>query len=219
MNSIGDRIKEVRKAKGLNQKAFAKLIGLKSAIAISRYERNLRKHNISILVNIAQKCNISLDWLIRGLGDMHKKDGPISLELRKTHDVKIPSDIPLRPVPLINSVPAGYPEKSIDDHVVDYIYIPAEMKDPKAFALMISGDSMNPILNDGDIVVISPSSRIRPNDIGAFRINEDVVLKRLHKEDRKIYLISENKKYGPIILKDGDVVEQIGRAVYQLKKL
>lgn len=219
IKTTGDRIKELRKAKGLTQEAFAKLVGLKTAINISRYENNKRKHNISILVNIAQRCNISLDWLITGIGDMNKQGGMIGLEVERKLKTKIPTKIPLRPIPVLNSIPAGYPETPIDDCIMDWVLIPVEFKDPKAFALIVTGESMSPKINDGDIVIISPNIRTYSGQIGAFRINGDVTIKKYLKKKGMNYLIPENDEYPPIICKGDDELIDIGRVVYQLKKL
>lgn len=219
METVGNRIKKIRKEKALNQKDFAKLVGLKNAIDISRYERNKTKPVLTILVNIAQRCNISLNWLITGMGDMFKQGGAFKLTIEKKIKQTIPSKIPLRPIPVLNTIPAGFPETSVDDYVIDWVLIPAEFKDPKAFALIIEGNSMAPRINDKDIVVISPNTKVSSGQIGAFRINSEVTIKKFLVEDDKTYLLSENSKYPPIILKEDDELISIGRAVYQLKKL
>lgn len=219
MKTVGERIKIVRKTKGLNQLGFAKLIGLKNAIDVSRLEQNQRKHTSTILVNISKKCNISLDWLMTGEGGMYK--GCKFSEPRAVYKIEenIPGKILVRPVPILNTVPAGFPETPIDDNIIDLVLIPMDLKDPKAFALIISGKSMYPKLDDGEIVVISPKTRVTSGQIGAFRINNDVTIKKLLIKDGKTYLISENTDHPPIILKDGEELEAIGLAVYQVKKI
>ena len=171
-----------------------------------------------ILVNIAQKFNISLDWIITGEGDMYKQGGDFKLTIEKKIEQTIPLKILLRPVPVLNTIPAGFPETPVDDYVIDWVLIPAEFTDLKAFALIIDGDSMAPRINNKDIVVISPNTKIFSGQIGVFRINDEVTIRKFLIEEGKTYLVSENSKYAPIILKEGDELIAIGRAVYQLKK-
>ena len=45
----------------------------------------------------------------------------------------------------------------------DEVSLP-DIADPNAYALEISGDSMDPVFRDGDIVVVSPSAPIRRGD-------------------------------------------------------
>ena len=227
MDTVGDRIKIIRKMKRLNQKAFARLIDLKNAIDVSRLEKNQRKHTSTILVNISKKCNISLDWLLLGIGDMYKKGGPyeIQQQVKKQYSwakkTKQMQDriIPVRPVPILNTVPAGFPETPIDDFIIDWVLIPMELKDPKAFALVVTGKSMYPKIDDGEIIIISPQTKVSSGQIGAFRINGDVTIKKLLVKEEATYLIAENDEYPPIVLKEGDELTAIGRAVYQVKKI
>ena len=67
-----------------------------------------------------------------------------------------------RPVPVINSVAAGYPRDFTDldypPHIADeYVRCP-EVADAQAFAARVIGDSMAPKYREGDIVVFSPNT-------------------------------------------------------------
>ena len=219
METVGNRIKQVRRLKGLKQKEFAKLIGLNNIVSLSRYENNATKQNISIMINISKKCNISLDWLITGEGEMYKGRKFSDARTEYKIEEKIIGKIPVRPVPVLNTVPAGFPETPIEDYIIDWVLIPIDLKDPKAFALIVYGKSMYPKIDDGEIVIISPKTKVASGQIGAFRVNNDVTIKRLLVKDGKTYLMSENTDHPPIILKGGDELEVIGRAVYQVKKI
>ena len=59
-------------------------------------------------------------------------------------------------VPLLGKIPAGMPFEAIEDeYTVDFEEVPADWikGDKQYFALKITGDSMAPAYNDGDIVV------------------------------------------------------------------
>jgi transcriptional regulator with XRE-family HTH domain len=62
---IGKRIKAVRKANGLTQEAFAGMIGT-SLTHVGKIEAGMRMASIDLLVEMAVKCNVTLDYLILG---------------------------------------------------------------------------------------------------------------------------------------------------------
>lgn len=69
-----------------------------------------------------------------------------------------------------------------------------EIGDPHAYALEISGDSMEPVLRDGDTVVVSPAAPIRRGDrVVARTIEGEVMAKQLARRSaRRIELKSLN---------------------------
>lgn len=66
-NKISSRIKELRTSLGMTQTTFAESIGT-SQNALSGYENSDRIPSYDILISIATKYNVSLDWLC-GLSD------------------------------------------------------------------------------------------------------------------------------------------------------
>ncbi len=72
-----------------------------------------------------------------------------------------------------------------------------EIGDPNAYALEIHGDSMEPVLRDGDTVVVSPSAPTRRGDRVVARTNEgEVMAKQLARRSaRRIELKSLNPEH------------------------
>ena len=67
----------------------------------------------------------------------------------------------------------------------DEVSLP-EIGDPHAYALEISGDSMEPVFRDGDMVVISPAAPIRRGDRVALRTaGGEVMAKQLARRSAK----------------------------------
>ena len=105
---------------------------------------------------------------------------------------------PPRRIPLLGLAQAGG-EGFFDDAGFpvgggwDEMSLP-EIGDPHAYALEISGDSMEPVLRDGDTVVVSPSAPIRRGDRVVARTNEgEVMAKQLARRSaRRIELKSLN---------------------------
>ena len=97
---------------------------------------------------------------------------------------------PPRRIPLLGFAQAGG-EGFFDDAGFpvgggwDEMSLP-EIGDPNAYALEISGDSMEPVLRDGDMVVVSPSAPIRRGDrVVAKTVGGEVMAKQLARRSAK----------------------------------
>jgi len=103
-----------------------------------------------------------------------------------------------RRVPLIGLAQAGG-EGFFDDGGYpvgggwDEVSLP-EIADPNAYALEISGESMEPVYRDGDMVIVSPSAPIRRGDRVVVRTNRgEVMAKQLARRSaRRVELKSLN---------------------------
>jgi phage repressor protein C with HTH and peptisase S24 domain len=96
----------------------------------------------------------------------------------------------------------------------DEIPFPA-VDDEHAYALEISGDSMQPLYRDGDIIVVSPSSPVRRGDRVVVKTREgEVMAKELKRKTAKtLELKSINAEHGERVLAISDVL-WIGRIVW-----
>lgn len=78
----------------------------------------------------------------------------------------------------------------------DELLFPA-VGDDNAYALEISGDSMEPVYRDGDTVIVSPAAQIRRGDRVVVRLrNSEVMAKQLVRESAtRIELLSINRAH------------------------
>jgi len=70
---FGERIKTLRISLGKSQKEFAEFIGIPQP-SMSAYENGKNNPTIEVLVNIADKCNVSVDWLCGRQADVSLSD-------------------------------------------------------------------------------------------------------------------------------------------------
>jgi phage repressor protein C with HTH and peptisase S24 domain len=106
-----------------------------------------------------------------------------------------------RRIPLIGLAQAGS-EGYFDDGGYpvgggwDEIALP-EVGDPNAYALEISGDSMEPVFRDGDIVIVAPGAPVRRGDRVVVRTQRgEVMAKELKRQSaRRIELRSLNPQH------------------------
>ena len=61
-NILGEQLKRIRVKKDLSQKELAELLGVTPA-SLSAYETGKKNPSLNVLIDIAKKCNVSLDWL------------------------------------------------------------------------------------------------------------------------------------------------------------
>lgn len=78
--SIGNRIKESRKAKRLSQPELSNLCGWESQTRISNYERDFRTPNLQDLERIADALEVNLNWLATGQGKRERADYTLSAD-------------------------------------------------------------------------------------------------------------------------------------------
>jgi phage repressor protein C with HTH and peptisase S24 domain len=97
---------------------------------------------------------------------------------------------------------AGYPIGQGWDEVLF-----PRINDEHAYALEISGDSMEPVYRDGDIIVVSPEASLRRGDRVVVKTCEgEVMAKQLVRQSaRKVELMSLNREHEDRVLDTGDV--------------
>jgi len=87
---------------------------------------------------------------------------------------------------------AGYPVGNGWDEIVF-----PDINDPHVFALEVSGNSMEPVYREGDVIVVSPAAQIRRGDRVVLKTREDEVMaKQLTRQTaHKIDLQSLNPRH------------------------
>ena len=92
------------------------------------------------------------------------------------------------------------------------------------FGLQIHGDSMEPNMCEGDIVIVRQQDDAESGDIVIAMVNgNDATCKRLTKYAGGIALISNNPKYDPMMFSNEDIISKpvriIGKVVELRRKL
>ena len=87
---------------------------------------------------------------------------------------------------------AGYPVGSGWDEIVF-----PDISDPHVFALEVSGNSMEPVYREGDVIIVSPAAQIRRGDRVVLKTRDDEVMaKQLTRQTaHKIDLQSLNPRH------------------------
>lgn len=78
----------------------------------------------------------------------------------------------------------------------------------------VAGDSMEPLIEDNDLLFIKITSQLNINDIGIFQVNGKNFVKKLKRDyDGSWYLQSLNNSYEEIHLSEDDDIRTIGEVV------
>lgn len=205
-NSLGSRIRRLWQDSGLRQDDFAQQVGI-SVSTLLNYMRDDRRPDSDVLAQLAKTCHVRLDWLIFGTDPMQPKGSPSKglFEVDGVGDQGTELSVPLdRPEV---TVPDWTPPKLDEFHLVPLseaelsagggaFVLSEEDGAPHAFRLEwlhkistspnnvilmpVTGDSMEPLLKDGDVVMIDRGrQKIRDGYIYALGIDETIMVKRL----------------------------------------
>ena len=103
----------------------------------------------------------------------------------------------------------------LDEQKAEKITIPNNEKTAEAsYALRISGNSMEPKYQSGDVLLVQSTEMVEHGELGIFLLDGEAFFK-VYGGDR---LLSLNPDYGPILLKDYSNVQCKGRVVGRLKR-
>lgn len=120
-------------------------------------------------------------------------------------------------VPVLGSIPAGIPIEAIEE-IIDYeemAYQPGEF-----FALVVNGDSMEPRIRKGDVVILRKQEDVDSGDVAAVMVNGfDATLKQVKKKGDLLILQSSNPKYEPMIFTKEEREEEPVRILGKLVEL
>lgn len=181
-SSFSQRMKALRKKRGWNQMDLAKALG-RSKSYIAQLETDVGTPS--------DKLAHSLELLEAAPGYDRPPRGDIM------RDVQL---IGLRYIPVVSWAHAGEAVAFEELPKSWQEQIPSDVKDPKAFAVEVRGDSMEPQIRDGDRVILLPSQEPRNGDIVVVKFKDDGIALKLYHESqdgKTVHLASYNTLYPP----------------------
>lgn len=213
--TLGDRVREARTNRDLDQSSLADKIGVATR-TVQRWEKGDQVPDGTAIMKIARATTVQASWLLTGEGEMYPPPArpqnvyPLTSALkRKVHLVDLP---------LVSAVPAGKVSTMFHPDYVDTYVTVDDVKDPQAFALKVRGNSMSPRIEDGDIVIVSPQQEVRNGDICVIRVNGEDTLKKVKLEGVYIHLVPLNPEFEPVTVKRKEV-DFVWKVVKLIKEL
>lgn len=180
-----EHLKKLRESKGLLQKDVAEFLGVDRTTYV-KYEKGKNDPDSRTLLKLAKFFGVSVDELLGA--DTPARKG-----------VKIP---------VYGSVAAGIPIEAITD-IEDYEEIPEDWTTLGEYAaLRIHGDSMEPRMFEGDVVIVRIQSDVDSGDTAIIFVEkENATCKKIKKTPEGIMLIPSNPSHEPIFYTNTQITD------------
>ncbi len=212
-NKIDALIKRIFDATGISsQSELARELEInRSGIT---HARNNNKIPDKWIVKLYRKFGLNPQWIDSGIGN-------VFISTRSQNDVEF------KYIPKVAArLSAGTGSFESDDSITDYLSFQTKWLAGKGaanhmVAMEVFGQSMEPVIKEGDTVLIDQSQNsIIAGTIYAVGVEDTILIKRVEKHPDKLVLSSDNKDYEPIYLKreETDKVRIIGKIIWSCRE-
>ncbi len=230
---ISQQLKAARKEAGLTQRDVYEWLGVgqstfsawetgQSEPAIGVFLQLCQKYGIRDIVGhfipeanlSSEKASISPAFLDKLLSlsarGREAVENCLEFEYRLSKQKRIPFCKP-RQIPLYTQTATAGRGSFLDNTDADLCELDAP--ENTDFAIRISGDSMEPLIHDKQIVFVRKQQELRSGEIGIFLYNGESFCKLWENHHSSPRLISLNPDYPPILLKDSDNLRVCGKVL------
>jgi repressor LexA len=176
---IGKNIKRLRREAGYSQEQLARKLNVTQG-AVSHWEQGSANPDMSLLKKLAELFNVSTDAFF---------------DEKPLRDLDGLTPIRRAAVPILGTIACGQ-RITPDTTPEGYADLPDGIR--ADFALRCKGDSMEPTLIDGDLVLIRQQPEVEPGQIAAVSIGDETTLKHVYRQDNGLLLVADNPQYPPI---------------------
>lgn len=184
----------------MSQEELAVKLGYKSRSSINKIERDGRELRQNKIVAIAAALNTTPAYIM-GWEEEEKE-----LAQKSIKGIRIP---------VVGNVRAGIPIDAIEE-ILDHEEITPEMAaSGDYFGLQVKGDSMVPIIMEGDVVIVRQQEDAECGETVIALINGDeaTVKKLIKYEDGGIALVAANPLYQPLRFTNQEIIEKPVRII------
>ena len=233
INLIQDRIDE----KGMSMSELARQVGIAKS-TMSRYFNRTREFPLNKTDDFAKALGMTPEYLL-GIQKVNNIE-PEILTIFNQLDEDRQANVVDYATTLLNEqvsmkTPTVLEKYRTDDYIIDYVEglvaaghgtfqednlhmeVRLRAEDvPESYDTIakVAGDSMEPLIEDNDLLFIKVTSQVDINSIGIFQINGKNFVKKLKRDyDGSWYLQSLNSGYEEIHLSENDDIRTIGEVV------
>lgn len=206
METVGERIKKMRKISKTSQKDLGKFCGV-SDVAVGYWERDLNLPNGEALIKLAKYFNTSEAYILYGI-PTRDADAVVTTIQR---------------IPVLSYVQAGmftdYPPEEIFNDDLEYIETSMKVS-PMAFSLIVKGDSMTnplgmPSIPEGAHIIVDPNVEPISGKFVVARLSgsNEVTVKKLVIDGPSRFLLPLNPRYPSIPINGNCEIVGVVRSV------
>ncbi|WP_183121876.1 helix-turn-helix domain-containing protein [Streptococcus iniae] len=243
MLEISQRLKELRKKNNLEQMDVAKKLNYKSDSTISKWENGKNLPNGKNLARLAILFNTTTDFILNGENQSNKNLSSSTIQYiyekldndrkqvvlefvenqlhEQENNIISINDSRKRISAYVEGlVAAGDGTYQEDNLHMEVSLVEDEIPDKYDTIAQVVGDSMQPLINNDDLLFINVTSQVDPNEIGIFQINGKNFVKKLRRDyDGRFYLQSLNNNYDDIYFNDDDEIRTIGLVIDKYREV
>lgn len=217
----GQRLKELRKEKKMSQEKLGSLLNV-SKVSVSKWEIGKAFPTDDNLKELARVLGVESDYfteyqeIISIYSRLTKRNQDkvvnFSSELLEEQGTELPDNvIDIFAYKTYEGLSAGTGYSYYNDG--DYTLTYSTEDIPHDFASWVVGDSMEPDLPNGDVVLIKQSTNIDDGQIYAVEFNEQTYVKKVYRHKTYLRLVSINDEYDDIFAPYEENPRIIGRIV------
>lgn len=211
---------------------------MKHELTARRLQQAMRDINISAQ-DLSNKSGVAKASISQYVNGSHKPSNISSGKMANVLNVNplwlMGFDVPMKEniettttksvtINVLGRVAAGLPIEAVEN-IIDTEEISLELaRTGEFFGLQIHGDSMEPSMYEGDVVIVRQQEDAESGEIVIALVNgSDATCKRLIKYANGIHLMSLNSKYEPMTFANDEMTEKpvkiIGKVVELRRKL
>lgn len=201
VDAFANRLQKAMNLKNMKQVDLVEKTNIDKSL-ISNYLKGKYKAKQDNLYLLAKILNVSEAWLMGYDVPMERNSEDI---LNKIGAIPI-FDIDVTNIPLLGTVKAGY-DYLAQENIIDYISFKVDGTDKENYyALNVVGDSMTPLFDDGDTVIVHKQDDFENGDNCVVLINgEEATIKKVYKGNTGIELKAVNPYYPPRVFSKEDI--------------
>lgn len=207
MNEVLERIYNLMNERGISGLALCKAIGISQSTFASWKQHN-RIPSSEYIASIAECLGVSTDYILTGNNGTLER-----VQLENEPCV----------IKVLGKVAAGVPIEASEDVIGEEMITQKMAESGEYFGLRISGNSMEPEIHHGSIVIVRQQDDVENGDIAIVLINGgEATCKKIEKFDNGIMLVPFNKDYPEKFYSNEEIqnlpVRILGKVVEQRKK-
>lgn len=220
---VGSRLKQARELKHITLEEAGRKVDVHKSTVLRWENGETEKIKLPIIETLASYYNVNPVWLmgydapmkITDNDNIFQKIGAIPL-----------SDIETVKIPILGTVKGGY-DYLAQENIIDYIALKIDGSDKENYyALYVVGNSMEPLFDDGDIVIVHKQDDFENGENCVVLINGDeATIKKVYKRTSEIELKAVNPYYPSRIFTEEEIknlpIKVIGvveKSIRNLKK-
>lgn len=203
-----NNLKKLREKKGVYQKDVAAYLGVERTTYV-KYENGDSEPSFEMLGKLADYFDVSIDYLLGREGkDPVALLGGFPMEKQGRR-------------PIYGTVSAGLGQYVEGDDFLGFETVDAKYNTEDYFYLRVKGNSMAPLIGDGDLLLIHKQEAVDSGELAVLLVDgEEGFVKKIEYGHGVVRLISENPYYPPLCFNGQEAarVRVVGKVVEMKRK-